>query len=81
MTSFCVMSASTAIQDRLKAAGRLAAAIGKAATEALFPAKCLACGEFIEQTGSASPKLGMIENKADRWFHKTLAIRSYGRRD
>ena len=67
------MSTSTVIKDSLKAAGRLASEIGKAATEALFPAKCLSCGEFIEQALSASPDASNIENDASNCLHLTLA--------
>ena len=42
------MGGLSIMQKGLKAAGSLAGAVGKSAIEAVFPAKCLACGEFVE---------------------------------
>lgn len=46
------METAAVIEEGLRVAGRLAGAVGGAAAEAVFPAKCLACGDLI---GSEAP--------------------------
>jgi len=51
------MSPSSIIGESLKRAGKFAAELGEAAAEAIFPARCLACGELIAPAGPAADKI------------------------
>lgn len=67
------MRASAAIKESLSAAGRLAGVVGKAAAEAVFPARCLACSELIELPGPAGDTSEPGANGAGNWHRHTLA--------